>query len=170
MDCNHKDTFTSLHWQTSAELNILLYDVAYSLNGSAFLYAGTVQPYSSCTSNQYNFLHLFNYDGTIFYRLKIIDIDGKYAYSGIKQLLVNNTIKNLIAPTVISNGIINVYLDKPGYRAVEVVSSNGSIVAKHNITLQTGNIKIPVNQLAAVVYLLICIGNTTSAVEKIIIQ
>ncbi|WP_301923096.1 hypothetical protein [Ferruginibacter sp.] len=79
---------------------------------------------------------------------------------------MNNTIKNLIAPTVISNGIINVYLDKPGYRAVEVVSSNGSIVAKHNITLQTGNIKIPVNQLAAVVYLLRCIGNTTSAVEK----
>lgn len=134
------------------------------------MYAGTVEPYSSSTSNRYNFLHLFNYDGTIFYRLKIIDIDGKYTYSGMIQLLVNNTIKNIIAPTIIRNVIKNIYLDKPGYRAVEVVSSNGSIVAKHNIALGTGNIKIPVNQLAAVVNPVRCIGNTTSAVEKIIIQ
>jgi hypothetical protein len=83
---------------------------------------------------------------------------------------VNNTIKNLIAPTIISNVVKNIYLDKPGYRAVEVVSSNGSIVAKHNIALGTGNIKISVNQLAAVVNQVRCIGNTTSAVKKIIIQ
>jgi hypothetical protein len=135
-----------------------------------FLYAGTVLPYSSSTSNGYNFLHPFRYHGTIFYRLKIIDINGKYTYSGIIQLLVNNTIKNLIAPTIISNGIKNIYLEKPCYRAVEVVSSNGSIVVKHNITLQTGNIKILVNQLAAGVYLVRFIGNTTTAIEKIIIQ
>jgi hypothetical protein len=134
------------------------------------LYAGTVEPYSSSTSNRYNFLHLFNYDGTIFYRLKIIDINGEYTYSGNIQLLVNNTIKNIIALTVISNVVKNIYLDKPGYRAVEVVSSNGSIVAKHNIALGTGNIKISVNQLAAVVNQVRCIGNTTSAVKKIIIQ
>lgn len=113
-----------------------------------------------------NFLHPCSYHGTIFYRLKIIDIDGKYTYSGMIQLFVNNTIKNLIAPTIISNVIKNIYLDKPGYRAVEVVSNNGSIVAKHNITLQTGNIKIPVNQLATVVYLVRIISNATSAVEK----
>lgn len=86
------------------------------------------------------------------------------------QLLLNNTIKNLIAPTIISNGIMNVYLDNPGYRAVEVVSSNGIIVAKQDITMQTGNIKILVNQLATGVYMVKFIGNTTTSVEKIIVQ
>lgn len=86
------------------------------------------------------------------------------------QLLLNNTIKNLIAPTIIRNGIMNVYLDNPGYRAVEVVSSNGIIVAKQDITMQTGNIKIPVNQLATGVYMVKFIGNTTTSVEKIIVQ
>lgn len=60
----------SLHWKTAAELNIRQYDIEYSLNGSTFSYAGTVQPYLSSTSNGYNFLHPFRYEGTVFLPIK----------------------------------------------------------------------------------------------------
>jgi glucose/arabinose dehydrogenase len=160
----------ALQWQTAAEQNIRQYDVEYSLNGSAFSFAGTVRPALSSAANTYRFLHAFRYSGTIFYRLKILNTDGSYTYSNVIQFPVNNTIKNVIAPTIVSNGIINAYLDNTGYRAIEVVSSNGSIVAKQNIAGQSGQIKIPVNKLPTGVYMVKFIGDNTVDVEKIIIH
>ncbi len=160
----------NLHWQTVAEQNIRAYEVEYSLNGSAFSYAGTVQPLLNSTANNYHYLHNFRFSGNVFYRLKIVDTDGSYTYSNTIQLQINTTGSSLIAPTVITNGSIQIYLENAVYRAIEVVSTNGSLVVKQNISGQSGSMKIPVNGLAAGIYLVKFIGDNSSAVEKIIVQ
>jgi hypothetical protein len=160
----------ALQWQTTAEQNVRQYDIEYSLNGSAFSYAGTVQPVLSSSVNMYHFLHSFRYNGNVFYRLKIINTNGSFTYSAVIQFPVNTTINSKIAPTIIRNGIINAYLDNAGYRAVEVVSSNGALVAKQNISGQSGQVKIPVTTLPTGVYIVKFIGDNAMDVEKIIIR
>jgi glucose/arabinose dehydrogenase len=160
----------ALQWQTIEEQNVRQYDIEYSLNGSAYSYAGTVQPVLPSSVNTYHFLHSFRYNGNVFYRLKIINTNGSFTYSAVIQFPVNITINSKIAPTIIRNGIINAYLDNVGYRAVEVVSSNGAVVAKQNISGQSGQVKIPVTTLPTGVYMVKFIGDNAMDVEKIIIR
>jgi hypothetical protein len=129
-----------------------------------------VQPVLSSSVNTYHFLHSFRYHGNVFYRLKIINTNGSFTYSAVIQFPVNTTINSKIAPTIIRNGIINAYLDNAGYRAVEVVSSNGAVVAKQNISGQSGQVKIPVTTLPTGVYIVKFIGDNAMDVEKIVIR
>lgn len=160
----------SLNWQTAREQNIRLFDIEYSLNGNSFSNAGSVIPHNTATTTAYNFQHTFTYDGIIFYRLKITDIDGTIKYSDIIKVELSNAAKSIVAPSIINNGILNVNLENLTYHTLELISINGNILIQKNIAGQTGNIKIPVNKLAAGIYMVMLAGNTTSAIQKIVIH
>ena len=72
-----------LEWTTGAEINMQVFIVERKMNGSEFFKIGTVSPRGSGTS--YRFV-----DKTVLgkttgreyvYRLKIVDLDGTFAYS-----------------------------------------------------------------------------------------
>ena len=158
-----------LNWQTALENNTKQFDIEYSVDGNLFTYAGKVAS-GNPAGAPYSFLHSITYDGSIFYRLKIVDNNGSYKYSGIIKLVLNNNAKNSIAPSVISNGIMNVNLTNHSYKSLEVISMNGIVVLKTDITRRSGNIKIPVNKLADGIYVVKLINNLKTNSQKIIIQ
>jgi len=73
-----------LNWQTALEKNSSYFQVEHSQDGIHFTAIGKVA--SNGTSNQlhnYSFRHTSPSKGNNYYRLKEVDIDGKYAYSNI---------------------------------------------------------------------------------------
>lgn len=79
------DLNNELKWTTSNEINVEKFEVERSLHGQAFERIGTVV--SRNTPGNHNYFHLDrNAPEMAFYRLKIIDLDGTYAYSEIVQL------------------------------------------------------------------------------------
>jgi hypothetical protein len=56
----------------------------------------------------------------VFYRLKIVNLDGSYKYSAIVRLLMQGKGGWLVAPSVITNGQMNVSLDQPGIQSFGV--------------------------------------------------
>lgn len=79
------DLNNELKWTTSNEINVEKFEVERSLNGQAFEKIGTLV--SRNTPGNHNYFHLDrNAPEMAFYRLKIIDLDGTYAYSEIVQL------------------------------------------------------------------------------------
>ncbi|MDP4264494.1 MAG: T9SS type A sorting domain-containing protein [Bacteroidota bacterium] len=85
----HLDNKTiPLDWSTSQELNSSHFEIEKSTNGSDFHYIGGVMAAGSSSSQRnYNFIdrnvNEFNY-----YRLKVVDIDGRFTYSPI--ILIRN--------------------------------------------------------------------------------
>ncbi len=160
----------TLNWQTAIEENIKRFEIEYSLNGTSFIYLSTLSAHNAAAGSEYKFLHNIIYDGAIFYRLKIINPDGSFKYSSVIRVLLNSKLKNIITASLIVDGVININLINVTYNLLEVFTMNGKLVIKENIAGRTGQIKIPVSKLAKGIYAVRLIGNSNSAVEKIVVQ
>ncbi len=79
-----------LKWTTATELNNKGFEIQKNNNGK-WESIGFVEGKGTATErNDYNFVDRNLKNGISFYRLKQIDYDGKFQYSGIEELNVNN--------------------------------------------------------------------------------
>lgn len=139
-----KGAKNQLDWTVSQEINALSFDVQRSTNGKDFTTIAAMPILNSGTKYNYqdnNPLLSENY-----YRLKMIDVDGKYSYSPIKSVnnkkhlslnVYPNPAKENLAVTM-SNDI-----DIP--IMVEISTITGSIAMQKNITPINGNNTIIIN-------------------------
>jgi hypothetical protein len=71
-----------LQWQTESERNTTYFDIQHSTNGVRFEQIGSVAAAGHSTSTQhYDFEHDNASTGQNYYRIRQVDMDGKYAYS-----------------------------------------------------------------------------------------
>lgn len=75
-----------LSWETANETKVKHFEVEHSVNGSNFSKIGTVDATNKIGKNNYQFTDRSPATGVNFYRLKMIDIDGAFTMSSIKQL------------------------------------------------------------------------------------
>ncbi len=93
-----------LDWATANEQNTKHYEIERSLNGTSYSRIGIVNAVGN--SNQTNAYQYTDYDidrlnsEYMFYRLKQIDIDGKFQYSNVVRLRYNdkNTANTIVYP------------------------------------------------------------------------
>ncbi len=93
-----------LDWATASEQNTKLYEVERSLNGTSFSRIGIV--YAAGSSNQTNSYQYTDHNidrlnsEYMFYRLKQVDIDGRFSYSNVVRLRYNekNTSNSIVYP------------------------------------------------------------------------
>jgi hypothetical protein len=160
----------NVQWQTATEENAKNFEIEYGTDGTSFTNAGSVAAENIATGYAYSFMHAINYHGTIFYRVKMTNIDGSYKYSNIESVLLNNTGKSIVSPSVINNGVMNIHLSPLQYNSVELISLNGSRVFKKNITGRYGNTSVPIGKLSPGIYIVRLIGNKNNSSQKIVIQ
>ena len=70
-------------WHVANEGSTKLYEVEHSANGAAYKKAGVV---IATQKNSYSFIHNDPVIGKNYYRLKILDKDGKFTYSKIREV------------------------------------------------------------------------------------
>ena len=86
-----------LNWKTASENNVKLFDIERSNNGSDFTSIGTVAATNNATGSNYSFDDK-NYSGSvIYYRLKQVDQDGQYKYSGLVTIQNETVRENVVA-------------------------------------------------------------------------
>jgi hypothetical protein len=72
-----------LDWKVGTELNVLAYYVEHSVDGVDFRSVGKVD---ATGASHYQWQHLQPATGWNYYRLKVLDKDGKYAYSDTRKI------------------------------------------------------------------------------------
>ncbi len=82
-----------LNWQTGDELNTGHFNVQHSGDGSNFTNIGEVAA-SGSGSHNYNFTDLHPSQGGNYYRIQEVDIDGKFTYSSVAHVNINNLAVN----------------------------------------------------------------------------
>jgi hypothetical protein len=152
---SEKDGNVNLSWVTLQEWNTSHFTIEHSTNGSQFTPIGTVaaKGNSSIESN-YTYVHTaparnsFNY-----YRIKDVDIDGKYFYSKIIKLQVGNERARLVitGPNPATNTLQVVAKDND--ITIDVVNTSGVIVKKWS--LQAGTYPMNISDLPSGAYHLI---------------
>jgi hypothetical protein len=77
-----------LNWATSQEINSDFFAVERSIDGKNFIELGRVKSQEGTSTGKKYFLHDQNpvLNGELFYRLRMVDLDGTYAYSRLQSI------------------------------------------------------------------------------------
>jgi hypothetical protein len=166
-----------LRWVTSSEMNASHFVVERSTDGTTFSDAGAVFAYGN-TTEQKDYQYTDNISSSnstiIYYRLRQVDIDGKFEYSAIRIIRIGKQTENNIAILTYPNPVTNeLRVTVPsGWQGKEVVfevyNQNGQKVKafKRGTTSQTES--IVVSDLAKGFYLIKATCGSEIAQQKII--
>jgi len=93
-----------LNWKTEREINLMGYDIERSVDGVNFITLGFV---NATGHPDYSFTDIAPVYGQNYYRLKMIDIDGKFKYSEIKNVDIKSKATLTISPNPSPGGRIS---------------------------------------------------------------
>jgi hypothetical protein len=161
---SHRYGCNVLQWSTENETNTRRFEVERSTDGNRFEKIGTVNA-SGIGDHQYKFDDCNQPSGKIYYRLRMIDIDETFSYSGI--ITINGWMTN--SPEVYPNPATKEIYVRVGDRTMlnttaRIIGINGSQVMTFLITQETQQVSIA--QLPAGTYVLELSNGTRSKVIK----
>lgn len=159
-----------LTWLAESEHNNRGFEIEMSRDGSTFVLLGTVASQgNSFIQQHYEFLHMKPQAGLTFYRLKQTDIDGKYEYSKIISLYLNNNrVKVSVYPVPAKNKITINFGTVISKGEIEIFSADMKIVKREKINSPQLTKDININNLSKGIYFIRYANETTSEVIRFI--
>jgi hypothetical protein len=143
-----------LKWISAAEVNTDRFNIQRSNNGISFETIGTLNAVgNSSTPVTYTYTDKLPKPGTNYYRLKMLDKDGKYTYSPVKIIafdgnselkLINYTASNLLfaLPQVRSKA------------SIRLMNMQGRLLWQKDIPANQAQLTIPAARLATGIYII----------------
>lgn len=144
-----------IKWATASESNTKTYEVEHSVDGLNFSKVGTIAAAGNSNSvKQYEFVHSSPINGKNYYRIKQIDLDGKFTYSSIVVVQNNDTHRGLIiAPNPVQSEAI-LYFNEAGNKTIQLYSVNGALLHTEKINRSNNRHIIDMANMASGVYML----------------
>ena len=160
---------SELQWTTGSETSTKHFEVQWRTDTKPFTVIGTVQAAgNSTTDKHYNFLHRNPEAGNNYYRLKMMDIDGRFTYSPIvKTGLSLKANKLSVHPNPVSSALnVMATIEKDEMVFFRIVSNDGRTVATNYRMLRKGSNAFSwnISNLAAGNYFLV---STNTALQPI---
>lgn len=142
-----------LDWTTANETKVNRFEIEHSANGSSFDKIGTAMAAGNSNSSRaYTFTDTKPFAAVNYYRLKMIDTDGRYTYSNVivfmgdrsKGIIVSNIKPNPFIETI-NLGIV---LQQAQALTVQMVDMTGRVVSTKQVQAKAGNNDIMYNGLS----------------------
>jgi sugar lactone lactonase YvrE len=162
-----------LQWQTSNEVNTKYFGVESSRDAVSFTEIGQVQAKSTSGNHQYSFLDANLQTGATYYRLKMMDKDGRFTYSSVAAINVKaSTLLLTVSPNPVHN-LVYLSFYSSGFKryTVQTADMMGKIVSLKTGQTAIGNNKVLINMssLASGTYFLtVTNGDNSKATMKLI--
>lgn len=117
-----------IDWTVYSEENLDRYELERSDNGRSFIVIGNVASLNSVTETKYSWFDVHPLPGVSFYRLKSIDIDGKFGYSSVIKVNLSKSVKEVsVYPNPVSGNYVSLQLSdlQKGNYFIKLFSSTG---------------------------------------------
>jgi hypothetical protein len=170
---------TQLVWQTSLEINSSYFEIQRSTNAVNFEAIATVtaKGNSAIVNNYQTTDDLFFFIGSkVFYRLKMVDTDGKFKYSQVLAMPITAIVSNNITawPLPFSGQLSTGFKSESnGSVKINITNINGALVLSNTSTVQKGYNTININQAQSIpsgTYLLTVVKDGKSETIKVVKQ
>jgi hypothetical protein len=169
-------TDVRLNWTANVEINTRHFVVERSLDGKSFQQVGLVSAAgNSNVKRNYNYIDTKASAGTIYYRLKTVDLDGKADYSAIRTIrMATAAASNSIAISTYPNPAVNalnisVPANWQGKKVTfEIYNVSGSVVhtVVNNHAGQTEHMQV--SALSRGLYIVKATSGDVSATQRIV--
>jgi hypothetical protein len=140
-----KNSGIQISWDAESERQVMRYEIERSSNGTDFTTMSKIAANTNNgTTNHYSWLDAAPVNGNNYYRIKAIDLDGKFMYSAVLLVKTTGTKSIVVYPNPAKRGaslllsLQNVIANK-----IEVLNFSGQTVYSKSGVF-TGNISIPI--------------------------
>lgn len=158
-----------LQWHTSSEVNMRGFTIESSNDATNFTAMATIAA-NNQTSNSYHWLDASTRNGTIYYRLKMINKDGSFTYSNIVSIPQKTVATLTIYPNPIVNKLVLNYTRTTNAAQAAIYSIEGKKLV--NISIPNGSVQTSVDAstLPKGLYVLQWLNNSTIKTIKFLKQ
>lgn len=164
-----KENMATFTWNTSNELNVSHFELQNSSNEWQYNVIGKTIAKNK-VSNTYEISTNINPAQTQYYRLKMVDNNGKFEYSGVVKIDAMNSIVKLQNTTTQKGGLLQyVFSNEDKLASYVLVDGNARILQIGKLTNTSGFIQIN-NSINTGIYYLKIIHKHKVYTSKVIIQ
>ncbi len=141
-----------IEWETGLELNTDRFEIERSIDGRNFNKIGLVNGQGqSFGKTSYSIEDNAPNTGMNYYRLKMIDNDGKFEYSPVEAVRFETNAKLMIYPNPVRN-VLNIqgenFSSEPA--TIEVFDKNGQLLYHETISFDTGSLEIETDKIKVI--------------------
>jgi hypothetical protein len=126
-----------LNWQTAQEINTAKFIIERSADGNIFISIGNVVAKGSLNTSDYIFTDNGPLQGNNYYRIKMIDKDGKFTYTNIDVIKFENVNSITVYPnpatTIIMVDVSNLKL--LGTDILQITNTLGQVVIQQKVKI-----------------------------------
>ncbi|MEP6844564.1 MAG: T9SS type A sorting domain-containing protein [Panacibacter sp.] len=160
-----------LNWQTTNEINTSHFNIQRSTNGNSFTAVGRTDAKGNSTAiNSYSYMDNVAgvKNGKLYYRLQMVDKDGKTTYSKVIVITINDGgLKITIRPNPAKDYFI---VSSSSERASIVVKDvSGKVVLRQNISA-AGDQRVNIAALAKGIYMVSIVDETGIKTTKLVVE
>lgn len=163
-----------LKWTTVNEENVSHFDVQRSYDGAVYVTIGNVAARNSGSLENYNFEDHDPLRGLAYYRIKSIDIDGKFSYSRIAVVSETDIVSSSFVVLNPARGAITVFnkTNTEGLFDYRLFTAGGQLIMQGNVSMAVnGGALLPVPpQTASGIYVLEIGNDNIKFRQKILIE
>jgi Secretion system C-terminal sorting domain len=149
-----------LNWKTTNEYSVGFYSVEHSLDGLAYQEIGKTNAINAAGLNNYSFTHENLLAGKHYYRVKLVDVDGKYQYSATRTISIAGKIQEriVIKSNPVKTNQLDLIIDvsKNTRGQISIISLQGKIIQtlERNLAEGSNHISADVSSLPGGTYLI----------------
>ena len=154
-----------LQWQTNNEINTHHFIIEHSVDAGSFTAIGTVNKKGNVSGN-YSFEEpLCNMSGVVYYRLKIVDTDGRFMYSTIISIHINTLGDIHVYPIPVKNKV-TLQIDNAKLLGTVATVTDVNGKALKNILIKNLKEVVDMSSLPAGIYLLKTTAGSTEIIKN----
>lgn len=142
-----------LKWSVENEMNLSYYQVERSTDGNSFKLLGKIPAFTGNeTMKHYNFTDMQPAIGKNFYRLKMVDANGAFSYSPIREIDFESSSIILLYPNPVQTELkVLVFKNNSLTNVLTLYSMNGQKILSKEFS---GSMVIPFNTLPSATYII----------------
>lgn len=165
------NSYILLTWQTTNEINSDHFVIQRSLNGADFTDIGRINAHGKINvTDNYNYIDNTNVikSGTVYYRLQIVDKDGKAVDSKIITVSINNQDIGLVIKPIPAHSFLTITTG--ALKSIVTISNlSGQVLLKQNINT-AGEHQINTSSFAKGIYIVSINTTQGSITQKAVIE
>jgi Secretion system C-terminal sorting domain len=164
---------TQLNWKIANAINFDTYEIERSFDGINFTSINTVAHVNNQTDFEYNDNKITASQNKIYYRLKLVDINGSFRYSETRMIIFQWKKNISVTPNPFTTEI-NITLQAVAYKEkvmLHIYDATGKMVFEKAVQLNTGNQNININNLGELkvgLYFVRIIGGSNNFSEMVL--
>lgn len=166
----NNDGHASLSWKTAQEINMNRFEIQRSLDARTFESIGSVAARNQSTEATYTYTDAKPVSGTAYYRLNMIDNDGRSSYSGVVSITGKIPVNLSVFPNPVVNSLVLSHPKAVDGATIKIISMNGAVVAAYNVQKDAIQSSVDVSKLSKGNYIVIFNNAAKQQTVKILKQ